>query len=119
MLKTRVAKNGEVPVVMRVTVNDQRVVASVNLAVDPGKWNAAAERTIANTRKDGERITAQGVMDRYLGRDAPTVVMLLDLFIAPVLGLIHIEKSMVRSAPPDDTHFAWLPAGLFHNDYPH
>ena len=102
--KTRVAKNGEVPVVMRVTVNGQRVVTSVNLKVDPRKWNAAAGKSTANTKKDyeinaridtirarvmqvhrqmeldGETITAQGVIDRYLGRDTKPVVMLLELF---------------------------------------
>jgi hypothetical protein len=52
--KTRVAKNGEVPVVMRVTVNGQRVVTSVNLKVNPTKWNATAEKSIANSRKDDE-----------------------------------------------------------------
>jgi hypothetical protein len=102
--KTRVAKNGEVPVVMRVTVNGQRVVTSVNLKVDPAKWNAVAEKSIANTRKDcevnaridtirarvmqvhrqmeldGVPVTAQRVIDRYLGRDTKPVVMLMDLF---------------------------------------
>ena len=104
VLKTRIAKDGQVPVVMRVTVNGQRVVTSVNLKVDPTKWNAAAGRSTANTRQgaevnaridtirarvmqvhrqmelDGERITAQGVIDRYLGRDTKPVMMLLDLF---------------------------------------
>jgi hypothetical protein len=102
--KTRVANNGEVPIVMRVTINGQRVVTSVNLKVDPKKWNAAAGKSTANTRQgaevnaridtirarvmqahrqmelDGERITAQGVIDRYLGRDAKPVIMLMDLF---------------------------------------
>ena len=102
--KTRVAKNGEVPVVMRVTVNGQRVVTSVNLKVDPKKWNAAAEKSTANTQQgaeanaridtirarvmqvhrqmelDGEKITAQGIIDRYLGRDTKPAIMLLDLF---------------------------------------
>ncbi len=108
--KTRVAKNGEVPVVMRVTVNGQRVVKSVNLKVDPRKWNAAAGKSTANTKKDyeiiaridtirarvmqvhrqmeldGEAITAQGVIDRYLGRNAKPVVMLLELFREHTVG---------------------------------
>ena len=50
--KTRVAKNGEAPVVMRVTINGQRVVASVNLKVEPKFWSAVAGKSIANTRKD-------------------------------------------------------------------
>jgi hypothetical protein len=35
--KTRVAKNGEVPVMLRVTVNGQRAETSVNLKVNPAK----------------------------------------------------------------------------------
>ena len=104
VLKSRAAKNGEVPVMLRVTVNGRRVVTSINLKVDPDKWNTTAERTIANTRKDdevnaridtiraramqvyrqmeldGDPITAQGVIDRYLGRNTKPAVMLLDLF---------------------------------------
>ena len=77
---------------------------SANLKVDPAKWNAVAGKSIGNSRKDdelnarldtirarvmqvhrqmelgGERITAQGVIDRYLGRDAKPVLMLLELF---------------------------------------
>jgi hypothetical protein len=49
--KTRVAKNGEVPVMLRVTVNGQRAVTSIDLKVDPANWNATAERSIGNTRK--------------------------------------------------------------------
>jgi len=52
--KTRVAKNGEVPVVMRVTVNGQRVVTSINLKVDPIKWNAVAGKSIGGSRRDYE-----------------------------------------------------------------
>ena len=104
VLKARAAKNGEVPVMLRVTVNGRRVVTSINLKVDPDKWNTTAERTIANTRKDdevnaridtiraramqvyrqmeldGETITAQGVIDRYLGRDTKPAIMLMELF---------------------------------------
>jgi site-specific recombinase XerD len=102
--KTRVAKNGEVPIVMRVTINGQRVVTSINLKVDPKNWNAIAGKSIANTRKDyevnaridtirarvmqihrrmeldGELITAQKVINKYLGRDNKPVIMLLDIF---------------------------------------
>ena len=102
--KTRVAKDGEVPVLLRITVNGVRAVSSINLKVHPSKWNAVAGKSIGNTRKDdelnarldtirlrvmqahrqmeldGEAITAQKVIDKYLGRDSKPVVMLLDLF---------------------------------------
>ena len=35
--KTRIAKNGEVPVLLRVTVNGVRAVSSINLKVHPSK----------------------------------------------------------------------------------
>ena len=96
--KTRVAKNGEVPVLLRITVNGKRAVTSINLKVDPAKWNAVAGKSIGNTRKDDElnaridtirarvmqvhrqmeldggTITAQGVIDRYLGRNVKVVL---------------------------------------------
>ena len=52
--KSRVAKNGEIPVLLRVTVNGERAVSSINLKVDPVKWNAVAGKSIGNTRKDDE-----------------------------------------------------------------
>lgn len=102
--KTRVAKNGEVPVLLRVTVNGRRAVTSVNLKVDPAKWNAVAGKSVGNTRKDyelnaridtirarvmqihrrmeldGKPISAQKIVDKYLGRDEKPVIMLMDIF---------------------------------------
>ena len=102
--KTRVSKNGEVPVMLRVTVNEQRAETSVNLKVNPKFWNAVAGKSIGDTRKDyelnaridtirmrvmqlhremeldREHITAQKVIDKYLGRDDKPVIMLLDIF---------------------------------------
>ncbi len=106
--KTRVAKNGEVPVMLRITVNGQRAETSVNLKVNPKFWNAVAGRSIGDSRRDyevnaridtirarvmqihrqmeldGEPISAQKVVDKYLGRvdkqKAEAEVMLLDLF---------------------------------------
>jgi site-specific recombinase XerD len=81
-----------------------RAETSVNLKVNPKFWNAVAGKSVGDTRKDdqvnaridtirarvmqvhrqmeldGERITAQGVIDRYLGRNKKPVVMLLELF---------------------------------------
>jgi predicted fused transcriptional regulator/phosphomethylpyrimidine kinase len=39
---------------LRVTINGQRFVASVNLKVNPKNWNAVAGKSIANTRMDDE-----------------------------------------------------------------
>ncbi len=102
--KTRVAKDGQVPVMLRITVNGLRAETSVNLKVNPKLWNAVAGKSVGDSRRDyevnarldtirarvmqvhrqmeldGETITAQGVIDRYLGRNVKPVVMLLELF---------------------------------------
>ncbi|MDR2036669.1 MAG: site-specific integrase [Bacteroidales bacterium] len=102
--KTRIAKNGEVPIMLRVTVNGLRTETSVNLKVNPKSWNAVAGKSVGSTRQDyelnaridtirmrvmqlhrqmeldGESITAQKVIDKYLGRGDKPVIMLLDLF---------------------------------------
>ena len=43
--KTRIAKNGEVPVMLRVTVNGQRAETSVNLKINPKFWNVIAGKS--------------------------------------------------------------------------
>lgn len=102
--KTRIAKDGQAPILLRVTVNGQRVVLSVNLKVNPKNWNAVAGRSIANSRMDDElnarldtirlrlmqiyremeidreSITAQKIIDKYLGCNSKPVIMLLDVF---------------------------------------
>jgi len=102
--KTRIAKNGEVPVMLRVTVNGLRAETSVNVKVDPSRWSALAGKLIGDTRRDdelnarldtirlrvmkvhrqmeldGEPITAQRIIDKYLGREDKPVIMLLDIF---------------------------------------
>lgn len=102
--KSRIAKDGQVPILLRVTVNGQRSVISVNLKVNPQNWNAVAGKSIANTRKDEEvnarldtirlrvmqiyremefdreTISAQKIVDKYLGRDNEPDIMLLDVF---------------------------------------
>ncbi len=102
--KTRIAKDGQAPILLRVTVNGQRVVLSVNLKVNSKNWSAVAGRSIANSRMDDElnarldtirlrlmqiyremeidreTITAQKIIDKYLGRNSKPVIMLLDVF---------------------------------------
>jgi hypothetical protein len=74
-----------------------RAETSVNLKVNPKFWNAVAGRSVGDTRKDdqvnaridtirarvmqvhrqmeldGVSVTAQGVIDRYLGRDTKAI----------------------------------------------
>ena len=102
--KSRIAKDGQVPILLHVTVNSGRTVISANLKVNPKNWSAVAGRSIANTwlddelnarldtiryrlmqvyremELDGETITAQKVVNKYLGRNTKPVIMLLDVF---------------------------------------
>lgn len=102
--KTRVAKNGEVPILLRVTVNGFRADTSINLKVNPDLWNSVAGKSIGkdristelNQRLDTIRlrvmqihrqmelddvpISAQAIVDAYLGRDKKPQIMLLDVF---------------------------------------
>ena len=100
--KTRLSKNGEVPILLRVTVNGQRVDTSVNLKVNPDSWNAIAGKSVGKSRKDeeinnrldtirlrvmqthrqmeldGVEITSKKIIDHYLGRCNKPTVMLLE-----------------------------------------
>lgn len=102
--KTRVAKNGEVPILLRVTVNGFRSDTSINLKVNPDLWNSVAGKSIGKDRTsaelnqrldtirlrvmqihrqmelDGVHISAQAIIDKYLGRDEKPPIMLLDVF---------------------------------------
>ncbi|MFT4222352.1 site-specific integrase [Dysgonomonas sp.] len=102
--QSRSTKTGEIPVLLRVTVNGQRCETSIALRVKPEKWNAIAERVIGDSREDQElnfrldtirmrimqiyremefdreTITAKKILDRYQGRDQEPTIMLLDVF---------------------------------------
>ena len=102
--KTRIAKNGEVPILLRVTVNGFRADTSINLKINPDLWNSVAGKSIGKDRTsaelnqrldtirlrvmqihrqmelDGVRISAQAIIDKYLGRDEKPQIMLLDVF---------------------------------------
>lgn len=102
--QSRSTKTGEIPVLLRVTVNGQRCETSIALRVKPEKWNAIAERLIGDSREDQElnfrldtirmrimqiyremefdreKITAKKIIDRYQGRDQEPTIMLLDVF---------------------------------------
>lgn len=102
--KTRISKNGEVPVLLRVTVNGLRTETSVNLKVNPDLWHAPTGRTLGTDEKseelnntldtiklkvmkihremefDGVRITAKGIIEKYQGKDEKSQMTLLKIF---------------------------------------
>ena len=102
--QSRLTKNGEIPVFLRVTVSGQRSETSINLKVESGNWNVVAGRSIGDSREDQEinfrldtirmrimqiyremefdriEITAKKIIDQYLGRNDKPTIMLLDVF---------------------------------------
>ena len=101
---SRISKNGETPIILRLTVNGVRYETSLNLKVDFANWCSKAEKSLGkrpidkeiNLRIDtirvklmqiyrdmeqnDEEINAKKIIDHFLGRDVKPVVMLLDVF---------------------------------------
>lgn len=100
IMKTRVSRNGEVPVLLRFTVNGLRAGTTTNLKVNPDSWHSAlgtdpkseelnnALDTIRlkvmkihrEMEFDGELITAQKIIEKYQGRDEKSRMTLLTVF---------------------------------------
>ena len=102
--KTRVAKNGEVPIHLRITVNGERAEISVNLKAELDKWSDLAEKSLGKNIRDQEinhrldtirtrimqiyrefefdnvDITTRKIIENYLGNDKKAVIMLLEVF---------------------------------------
>lgn len=101
--KSKLLKNGEAPICMRITVNGQRAEIQIKRSVDISKWNSQKECAIGKERKsmelnhyldtvrmkvlqihreleqDGKPITADVLKRRYYGEgDSPK--MLLEVF---------------------------------------
>ncbi|PXV57117.1 integrase-like protein [Dysgonomonas alginatilytica] len=103
--RSRVAKNGESPVFMRITVNGQRIETVVTLSVEPDKWNNLAEKVIGKDRKsqeinsrldtirlrimeiyrelefDGAEINPRIILNHYQGREDESRKTLLSVFL--------------------------------------
>lgn len=104
IMKTRVSKNGEVPVLLRVTVNGLRASTTTSLKVNPDLWHNATGKSLGTDRKneelnntldvirvkvmkiyremelDGENVTAQKIIDKYSGKDEKPKMTLLTIF---------------------------------------
>lgn len=102
--KTRVSRNGEVPVLLRVTVDGLRAETSINLKVNPKLWHASTGRVLDTDRKseelnntldtiklkimkiyqemefDGIQIMAKGIIEKYLGKDKKSQMTPLKVF---------------------------------------
>ena len=109
--RTKLNKEGEAPIFMRITVNGQRADASTRRFLAPRLWNTAKGKAIekgcgckdlnlyldavsANVLRvqremelEGAAVSAQSVLNRYLGKDRPERHTLLEVFRE------HNEKS--------------------------
>lgn len=101
---SRVQRNGECPVFMRITIDGQRIETTLSLSADPKKWNKIAEKVIGKDRKsqeinnrldtiklrimeiyrnmelDGKIITPGSILDCYRGNDEKNQKTLLSIF---------------------------------------
>ena len=102
--KSRMAKNGEVPIILRITINGQRVETTVNLKVQLSDWNVVSGTSSGTSRKDvelnhrldtirlrimqiyrqmeidGRNISAKAILDEYQGKNIKEVVTICDVF---------------------------------------
>ena len=102
--RTRLTRNGEAPIQLRVTVNGQRSTTSAKKSIKPEFWDSATGKAIGKDKTsrelnlyldavrlhllriqrdmeiDGERVTAQSILNKYLGADVPDKKKLLETF---------------------------------------
>jgi len=113
--RNKLNKNGEAPVFMRLTVNGQRADASVKRFIAPRLWNADKGKALEKSREgkdlnlyldaisanilriqrdmelDRMEVSAQNILNRYLGKATPDRHTLVEIFSA------HNEKCKALS----------------------
>lgn len=113
---SRVAKDGKIAILLRITVKGQRCETSISLKVNPKNWNALAEKSIGDSREDQEinfrldtirmrimqiyremefdnvEITAQKILNKYQGKDQKKIIMLLDVFVSITNVAINLRE---------------------------
>lgn len=111
--RTRLNKHGESPIHLRITVNRMRADTTVKKTISPSLWDSTRGRVSSKSilgkelnlyldavrakvtrihrdmEMDGERITAQKVLDHYLGRNEKERHTILEVFA-------NIMKSVVN-----------------------
>lgn len=102
--RTKLNRNGEAPIMMRITVNGVRVDASVKKAILPELWSATKGKALEKKREckelnlyldsirlrimkiqreleiEGANVSANSVLDRFLGKDVPVQRTLFEVF---------------------------------------
>lgn len=103
--RTKLNREGEAPIFMRVTANGHRADASLKQFIAPRLWNTAKGKAVENGRGcrelnlyldavsanvlrarqhmelEGADISARTVLDRYLGKDRPVRHTLIEVFM--------------------------------------
>ena len=90
--RDKLNKRGEAPVFMRLTINGERADASIKRFIEPHAWNSAKGK--ANEKSRGgkdlnlylDAISAQIILNRYLGKEQSDRHTLMEVFRA------HNEK---------------------------
>lgn len=102
--QSRIDRNGESPIRVRVTVNGERAESSTNYSVKPKLWHIGLGKSLGTDmisqelnngldvikvrlmqmkrelEIDGEEITAQKIIQKYLGKDEKPKMTLLTVF---------------------------------------
>lgn len=102
--QSRIDRNGESPIRLRVTVNGERAESSTNYSVKPKLWHIGLGKSLGTDmisqelnngldvikvrlmqmkrelEIDGEEITAQKIIQKYLGKDEKPKMTLLTVF---------------------------------------
>lgn len=124
--KTKLLKNGEAPICMRISVNGQRSEIMVKKSVLPHKWEQSKERVLGNDAKsieinkylgavkakvikvhreleqDEVDITACAVCDRFYGRDKEVEKTIVEIYeehneyVKSLIGKGFVEKTYYR-----------------------
>ena len=114
--RTKLNRNGEAPIMMRITVNGVRVDASVKKTILPEFWSAAKGKALEKKREykelnlyldsirlrimkiqreleiEGVAVSAGSVLDRFWGKDAPVHCLRFSVSI-----MINVSNSPVRT----------------------
>lgn len=102
--RSRVTKNGEVAIQLKVTVNKEKIEVSINQTINPDLWNSSTEKATGKDRKsleinsrlnsirfrlmeiyremeiNGEDISARKIVNKYKGIETEPRITLLSIF---------------------------------------
>ena len=123
--RTKLNRNGEAPIMMRITVNGVRVDASVKKTILPEFWSVAKGKALEKKREykelnlyldsirlrimkiqreleiEGVAVSAGSVLDRFLGKDAPVQRTLFEVFREPDAPRSCWSRQGYTPLPPD------------------